>query len=209
MRRFTDILVSGVLLLITAPVFFLAALAIWSTDRGSVFFQQTRVGLGGRPFVLWKFRSMRINSLPAVVMGQVRSEHPMVTTVGKWLRRFKIDELPQLLNVLRGDMTLIGPRPTVQEQVDEYTPFQRRRLEVLPGMTGWAQVNGGVELTWPQRIILDVWYIDHRSIWLDVKILWRTCTVIWSGDQAYFPALEVACNYADHQERRGGKCPVA
>ena len=209
MRRFTDILVSGVLLLIAAPVFFLAALAIWSTDRGSVLFRQTRVGLRGRPFVLLKFRSMRVNSVPAVVMGQVRSEHPMVTTVGKWLRRFKIDELPQLVNVLRGDMTFIGPRPTVQEQVDEYTSFQRRRLEVPPGMTGWAQVNGGVELTWPQRIILDVWYIDHRSVWLDVKILWRTGNVIWSGDQAYFPALEVACNYADHQERRGGKCPVA
>jgi len=146
---------------------------------------------------------MRVNTLSAVVVGQVRSKHPMVTTVGRWLRRFKIDELPQLLNVLRGEMTLIGPRPTVREQVDEYTPFQRRRLEVLPGMTGWAQVNGGVELTWAQRIILDVWYIDHRSFWLDLKILWRTLAVIWSGDEAHLSALEVACDYADHQERTG------
>src|SRR5215467_2213552 len=206
MRRFTDILVSGVLLLITAPVFFLAALAIWSTDRGSVFFQQTRVGLGGRPFVLWKFRSMRINSLPAVVMGQVRSEHPMVTTVGKWLRRFKIDELPQLLNVLRGDMTLIGPRPTVLEQVKEYTAFQRRRLDVLPGMTGWAQVNGGVEISWPERILLDVWYVDHRSLWLYLKIMWRTITVVLFGEAPDLVSLEEAIRYARQQ---AGEAEVA
>jgi hypothetical protein len=109
-------------------------------------------------------------------------------------------------------MALIGPRPTVQEQVNEYTPFQRRRLEVLPGMTGWAQVNGGVELTWEQRMFLDVWYIDHRSFWLDVQILWRTLKVIWSGSSPQLSALEVASRYANCQNEKGkqsGFSPVA
>jgi lipopolysaccharide/colanic/teichoic acid biosynthesis glycosyltransferase len=196
MRRFVDIFASAILLVIAAPVFWIAVLAIWYTDRGPVFFEQTRAGLRGRPFSLLKFRSMRVNDLPAVVVGQVGIEHPWVTPVGRWLRRFKIDELPQLLNVLRGEMTLIGPRPTVLEQVAEYTPFQKRRLDIPPGMTGWAQVNGGVKLTWAQRIILDVWYVDHRSLLLDIKILWRTVAVVCFGENPNWVALETACAYA-------------
>jgi lipopolysaccharide/colanic/teichoic acid biosynthesis glycosyltransferase len=199
LRRLIDIFGSTLLLLIVAPLFLISAPAIWCTDRGPVFFRQTRAGLGGRPFELLKFRSMRVNNLPAVVVGQVGEEHPMVTPVGRWLRRFKIDELPQLINVLRGEMTLIGPRPTVLEQVAGYTPFQRRRLEIPPGLTGWAQVNGGVQIPWPQRIILDVWYIDHRCGWLDVKILWRTVGVVWCGEKPNAEALEEATAYASVQ----------
>jgi lipopolysaccharide/colanic/teichoic acid biosynthesis glycosyltransferase len=198
-RRLIDLLGSGILLLLALPVFLATSLAIWCTGRGPVFYCQSRVGLRGRSFELMKFRSMRVNDLPAVVMGQVGEEHPMVTPVGRWIRRFKIDELPQLLNVLCGEMTLIGPRPTVREQVDEYTPFQRRRLDMAPGMTGWAQVNGGVELSWPQRIMLDVWYIDHRSFWLDIRILWRTIAVVLFGDDPSPEALQQAVAYANQQ----------
>jgi lipopolysaccharide/colanic/teichoic acid biosynthesis glycosyltransferase len=205
MRRLTDIFATTVLLVMSTPVFLIAALAIWSTDRGPVFFRQTRAGLRGRPFELLKFRSMQVNNLAAVVVGQVGVEHPMVTPVGKWLRRFKIDELPQLLNVLRGDMTLIGPRPTVLEQVAEYTPFERRRLSIPPGMTGWAQVNGGVEITWPERIFLDVWYVDHQSFWLNLEILWRTVAVILFGDEPNPKALEAAIAYANEQAARHGQ----
>lgn len=145
---------------------------------------------------------MQVNNLAAVTVGQVRDRHPMVTPVGRWIRRFKIDELPQLLNVLQGEMTLIGPRPTVLEQVAEYTPFQLRRLDIPPGMTGWAQVNGGVNITWPERIYLDVWYIDHRSFWLDLKILSRTTVVIFFGEEPNSRALDDAIAYAVKQ---GGK----
>ncbi|HTC92067.1 MAG TPA: sugar transferase [Terriglobales bacterium] len=199
LRRLIDVLGSGILLLPAAPLFLIAALAIWLTDRGPVFYRQTRAGLRGCPFELLKFRSMQVNNLPAVVVGQVSEEHPMVTPVGRWIRRFKIDELPQLLNVFCGEMTLIGPRPTVLEQVEAYTVFQRRRLDIPPGMTGWAQVNGGVELSWPERIMLDVWYIDHRSFWLDMTILWRTAAVVLFGDKPNGEALNEAITYAHQQ----------
>jgi lipopolysaccharide/colanic/teichoic acid biosynthesis glycosyltransferase len=198
-RRLIDVFGSVVLLLTVVPVFLVTALAIWFSDRGPVFFRQTRAGLGGRPFALLKFRSMKVNSIPAVVVGQVRGDHPMVTSVGRWMRRFKIDELPQLVNVLRGEMALIGPRPTVPEQVVKYTTFQRRRLDIRPGITGWAQVNGGVEITWPQRIILDVWYVDHWSAWLDLNILWRTLAVVFLGEQPNSKALDKAMAYASEQ----------
>ena len=199
LRRLIDILASSVLLLLASPIFLVTALAIWLTDYGPVFYRQTRAGWRGCPFELLKLRSMRVNNLPAVALGQVGIEHPMVTPVGRWLRRFKIDELPQLFNVLRGEMTLIGPRPTVLEQVEEYTAFQRRRLDVPPGMTGWAQVNGGVEISWPERILLDVWYVDHRSLGLDLKILWRTAGVILFGEEPDSTSLQEAIGYARQQ----------
>ena len=198
-RRLVDIFCSGILLLLGSPIFLVTALAIWLTDRGPVFYRQTRAGRRGLPFELVKFRSMKVHHISPLVVGQVRGEHPMVTPVGRLLRRFKIDELPQLLNVLRGDMSLIGPRPTVLEQVAEYTPYQRRRLDIPPGMTGWAQVNGGVEITWPQRIVLDVWYVDHRSFWVDLKILWRTVAVILYGEAPDSTSLQEAIGYAKQQ----------
>src|SRR5215831_8103981 len=173
-RRLIDIFCSWILLLLASPIFLVTAVAIWLTDRGPVFYRQTRAGRRGVPFELVKFRSMKVHHISPLVVGQVRGEHPMVTPVGRWLRRFKIDELPQLFCVLRGDMALIGPRPTVPEQVKEYTTFQRRRLDVPPGMTGWAQVNGGVEISWPGRILVGVLYVDHRLFLLDLKDLWRT-----------------------------------
>src|SRR5262249_21651862 len=127
--------------------------------------------------------------------------------VGRWIRRFKVDELPQLINVLRGEMSLIGPRPNIPEEVRKYTPFQRRRSNVRPGMTGWAQINGGIEISWPDRILLDVWYVEHRSLWLDAEILWRTAGVIFFGETPNAAALQEATAYADQQTGAGAKVP--
>jgi lipopolysaccharide/colanic/teichoic acid biosynthesis glycosyltransferase/glycosyltransferase involved in cell wall biosynthesis len=191
-----DTLGSGILLLLTSPLFLVTALAIWLTDRGSVFFRQTRVGLHGRPFEVLKFRSMRPNNLPLDDVTEIREGHPLVTPVGRGLRRYKIDELPNLLNVFRGEMALIGPRPALQEHIEKYDAFQWRRLNVRPGLTGWAQVNGGIDLTWAQRIMLDIWYVDHRGLWLDVKIMARTVAVILFGEKINPEALWEATAYA-------------
>ena len=202
-RRLIDISCSWILLLLASPIFLVTALAIWLTDRGPVFYRQTRAGWRGRPFELVKFRSMKVHHLSPLAVGQVRREHPMVTRIGKWMRRFKIDELPQLLNVLRGEMSLVGPRPALPEQAVSYTAFQNRRLEVRPGLTGWAQINGNIEIPWSERIMLDVWYIDHRSIWLDMTILWRTVAVVLFGEKSSHKALEEACAYANRSSWRG------
>ena len=196
LARLVNVMFGGVLLVFSATLILASAAAIWLDDRGLIFYRQKRVGLCGRPFELMKFRSMRINNLPLDDVTEIRAGHPLVTPVGKWIRRFKIDELPQLLNVLRGDMALIGPRPGVPEHLANYTEFQRRRLSVRPGLTGWAQVNGGIELTWAERIMLDIWYIDHRSFWIDLLILWQTVAVILFGEKRNPKALQEAMAYA-------------
>lgn len=210
LRRLVDIIVSGALLLLCAPSLLCIALAIWLTGGGPVLFRQRRAGLHNQTFQLLKFRSMRVNDLTvddATGATEIREEHPLVTPVGRWIRRFKMDELPQLLNVLHGDMSLIGPRPTVPEQTEKYTAFEFQRLDILPGMTGWAQVNGGIELSWPERIILDVWYVHHRSLWLDFRILWRTIAVIVIGEKLNSGALAEAIAYAKLQAQGTATAP--
>lgn len=200
--RLMDIVFSGGVLLLAGPVILLAAFAV-SLDGGPVLYRQNRSGLRGRGFEILKLRSMRPNTFStaelAAIHGQVTSTHPGVTTVGRWIRRFKIDELPQLMNVLRGDMSVIGPRPTVAEQVAEYTPYQLRRLDIRPGLTGWSQVNGGTKLSWRERILLDVWYVAHRSPWLDAKILFKTIFVVLFGEKRNPDVLTLAEAYARQQ----------
>ena len=158
-------------LAVASPLLALAAILIRLESRGPVVFRQRRVGRDGRPFELWKLRTM-VAGAEAMGAGiYVIEGDPRITRAGRLLRRFSLDELPNLVNVLRGEMAIVGPRPTVQEQVDRYTDRQRRRLEVKPGITGWAQVNGRASLPWPERIELDVWYVDHRSLLLDLRIL--------------------------------------
>jgi lipopolysaccharide/colanic/teichoic acid biosynthesis glycosyltransferase len=143
------------------------------------------VGRGAEPFELWKLRTM-VPGAEAMGAGiYVLEGDPRITRVGRVLRRFSLDELPNLFNVLRGDLAIVGPRPTIQEQVDRYTERQRRRLDVTPGITGWAQVNGRTSLPWPERIELDVWYVEHRSFWLDVKILAKTARMLLTGHGLY------------------------
>ena len=185
MSRPLDAALAALLLLVSSPLLLAAVIAIRLESRGPVLYRQRRVGRHGEPFELWKLRTM-VSGAEAMGAGiYVLEGDARITRVGRLLRRFSLDELPNLVNVLTGDMALVGPRPTIQEQVDRYTERQRRRLEVKPGITGWAQVNGRASLPWPDRIELDVWYVDHRSLRLDLRILARTARMLATGHGLY------------------------
>jgi undecaprenyl phosphate N,N'-diacetylbacillosamine 1-phosphate transferase len=187
-KRLFDFLSAILLMIITIPIWFLVILFIKLDDRGPIFFTQIRVGRGGRPFKILKFRSMVQNAENKGLGLAVSRNDDRFTRIGKMIRAFSIDEIPQLINVLRGEMSLIGPRPTVPQQVDKYSDFQRRRLMVRPGLTGWAQVNGRNSISWEKRIELDVWYVDNRSLWLDLMIVFRTpLALLANGDSHYGP----------------------
>lgn len=184
-RRIVDVAVSAAGLVFIGPLLALTAILIKLESRGPVFYVSDRAGQGGTPFPFIKFRTM-VQGAENMGLGlELAREDERITRVGRWLRRFSLDELPQLINVLRGDMSLVGPRPATTQQAANYTPFQARRLEVKPGMTGWAQVNGRNAITWPERIKLDVWYVDNRSLWLDLKILLRTPLVVLRQEGIY------------------------
>jgi len=184
-RRAPDVLLAAVGLAIAAPVLLVAAIAIKLDSRGPVLYLARRVGRGGVEFDLFKLRTMHTGNDPVGVGTPVLAGDPRVTRVGDFLRRFSLDELPNLINVLRGEMAIVGPRPTLRAQVDAYTPSQRRRLDVKPGITGWAQVNGRAGIPWDERIELDVWYVDHRSVRLDLRILARTARLLITGHGLY------------------------
>jgi lipopolysaccharide/colanic/teichoic acid biosynthesis glycosyltransferase len=183
--RALDVAVAGIALILAAPFLLVAALAIRLDSPGPVIYRQRRIGKDGRPFEVFKLRTMRLGADPVGVGTPVLADDPRVTRVGRLLRRFSLDEVVNLVNVLRGEMALVGPRPTLEAQVDLYTPRQRRRLEVKPGLTGWAQVNGRAGIPWEERIELDVWYVDHRSIALDLRILARTARLLLTGHGLY------------------------
>lgn len=195
-QRLLDAAVSASVLLGASPLLVVAAACVWLEDRGPILFVQERAGKDGRIFRVRKVRTMRVNDRPPNDMGTVTSRHELVTRVGAWLRRLKIDELPQLWNVLVGDMSLVGPRPTLAEQVALYDAYRRRRLEVRPGLSGWAQVNGNTALPWDERIALDVWYIDNWSISLDLLILVKTVAVVLGGERINPAAVEEAKRHA-------------
>jgi lipopolysaccharide/colanic/teichoic acid biosynthesis glycosyltransferase len=188
--RALDVVVASVALAISTPLLAVAALLIKLESRGPVFYRQRRVGRHGEPFDLWKLRTMVPGAESMGAGIYVVESDPRITRTGRLLRRLSLDELPNLINVLKGEMALVGPRPTVQEQVDRYTERQRRRLEVRPGITGWAQVNGRTSLPWPERIELDVWYVEHRSLRLDVRILAKTARLLASGRGLYSDELK-------------------
>jgi lipopolysaccharide/colanic/teichoic acid biosynthesis glycosyltransferase len=180
-NRGLDIAGAGLGLVLASPAIAAAAVAIKLEDRGPVLYRQRRVGLDGQEFQLLKLRTMVVGAEHQGAGFAVNRGDPRITRVGRLLRRLSLDELPQLWNVVRGDMSLVGPRPTLAYQVERYTPRQLRRLEVKPGLTGWAQVHGRATLPWEERIELDVWYVEHRSAWLDLKILLRTPLALLSG----------------------------
>jgi lipopolysaccharide/colanic/teichoic acid biosynthesis glycosyltransferase len=180
-NRAADVAVAGLGLALAGPFLAAAALAIKLDDGGPVLFRQTRVGKDGKDFELVKLRSMSVGAEHLGAGFAVDQGDARITRVGRVLRRLSVDELPQLWNVLRGDMSVIGPRPTLRYQVDRYTDRQRRRLEVRPGLTGLAQVNGRATLAWDDRIELDVWYVDNRSPLVDLKILLRTPLALFGG----------------------------
>lgn len=185
MKRALDICLAGLVLLVSGPVLCLLLVAIRLESTGSPIYRQRRVGKGGIEFELLKLRTMTLGAERMGAGLAIDDGDPRITRVGAWLRRFSLDELPNLINVLRGEMAVVGPRPTLRAQVDRYTSHQLRRLEVRPGITGWAQVNGRAALPWHQRIELDVWYVDNRSLWLDVKILGRTVKLLVTGRGLY------------------------
>jgi lipopolysaccharide/colanic/teichoic acid biosynthesis glycosyltransferase len=181
MNRALDVAAAGLGLAVASPALALAALAIKLEGGGAVLYRQRRVGLNGEEFELLKLRTMEVGAEQRGAGFAVDKDDPRITRVGRMLRRLSIDEVPQLWNVVRGDMSLVGPRPTLAYQVERYTPRQRRRLEVKPGITGWAQIHGRAKLPWEERIELDVWYVEHRSPWLDLKILARTPLALFAG----------------------------
>lgn len=183
--RAADLALAYLGLVAAAPILAVAAIAIKLDSRGPVFYRQRRVGKDGALFEMWKLRTMVDDAPAGGVWDPLTDSDPRITRVGAWLRRTSLDELPNLFNVVRGEMAIVGPRPTISEQVAEYTPTQRRRLEVKPGLTGWAQVNGRAALPWEERIKLDVWYVDHRSPRLDLRILGRTVALLFSGRGLY------------------------
>ena len=181
MNRVLDATIAGLGLVIGSPALAVAAAAIKLDDGGPILYRQRRVGLNGEEFELVKLRTMQVGAEHTGAGYAVNEGDPRITRVGGLLRRLSVDEIPQLWNVVRGDMSLIGPRPTLSYQVERYTPRQRRRLEVKPGITGWAQIHGRARLPWEERIELDVWYVEHRSPWLDLRILARTPAALFAG----------------------------
>jgi lipopolysaccharide/colanic/teichoic acid biosynthesis glycosyltransferase len=180
-NRALDALSAALGLVVASPFLAASAIAIKIEDGGPVFFHQTRVGRDGVDFDLLKLRTMVVNAESKGAGFAVDAGDSRITRVGRILRRTSVDELPQLWNIVRGEMSLIGPRPTLRYQVDTYTDRQRKRLDVRPGLTGWAQVHGRATLPWADRIELDVWYVEHRSALLDLKILWRTPLALFGG----------------------------
>ena len=179
--RAADFAIAVLGLIAASPVLLIAAIAIKLESRGPVIYRQRRVGKDGEVFHLLKLRTMRQGADPVGVGTAVTAGDPRVTRVGRFLRRFSLDELPNLVNVLRGEMRIVGPRATLPAQVELYTPRQRRRLDLRPGVTGWAQIHGRAGIPWEERIELDVWYVEHRSLGLDLKILARTPKALLGG----------------------------
>ena len=180
-RRAFDVACAALGLALASPLLAVAAAAVKLEDRGPILYRQRRVGLRGQEFELLKLRTMVVGAEQLGAGWAVNEGDPRVTCAGRLLRRLSLDELPQLWNVLGGEMSIIGPRPTLAYQVERYTERQRRRLDVKPGLTGWAQVHGRAALPWAERIELDVWYVENRSAWVDLKIILRTPLALLSG----------------------------
>jgi lipopolysaccharide/colanic/teichoic acid biosynthesis glycosyltransferase len=178
LKRTIDLLGSAVGLLVLVAPFILIAVLIKRDSPGPIFFLQERVGRDGKPFVCWKFRTMVVGAIDQGLGVTVAQNDSRITRIGHVLRNWGIDELPQLINVLKGEMSLVGPRPTLQYQVDQYDGPQRKRLLAKPGLTGWALIHGRNTLSWEERIKLDVWYVENWSLWLDFKILLKTVWVV-------------------------------
>jgi lipopolysaccharide/colanic/teichoic acid biosynthesis glycosyltransferase len=185
LKRTLDLLIGGIGCLLSAPLVALAALLIRLESPGHPIYRQRRVGRDGRPFEIYKLRTMVSGAEFTGTGLAIQEGDDRITRMGAFLRRTSLDELPNLWNVVRGEMAIVGPRPTVQVQVDQYTERQRGRLKVKPGITGWAQVNGRASLPWSERIELDLWYVEHCSLALDLRILARTVKMVFSGDGLY------------------------
>ena len=189
-KRVLDVAAAAVALVVLSPVFLVVAVLVRLKSGAPVVFRQQRPGKGGRIFTLYKFRTMRDAAPGTTGVEAVASDAERLTPFGKTLRATTLDELPQLLNVLKGDMSVVGPRPLLPEYLDRYNGEQARRHEVRPGITGWAQVNGRNAVSWDERFKMDVWYVDHRSFSLDARILFKTLRAIVSREGVSAPGVE-------------------
>jgi len=188
-KRMFDLILSAVGIVILSPVLLLIALLVLILQGSPILFRQTRPGLDGKPFQLYKFRTMKETCDD---QGNLLPDAERITRLGKLLRATSLDELPELFNVLKGQMSLVGPRPLLMQYLDRYTPEQFRRHHVLPGMTGWAQVNGRNALNWDDKFRLDVWYVDHWSFWLDIRILLETLCKVFRREGISQPGYATA-----------------
>jgi lipopolysaccharide/colanic/teichoic acid biosynthesis glycosyltransferase len=185
LQRALDVAIAGPLSVLSAPVVAALALAVRLESPGHPLYTQTRVGKDGELFQIYKLRTMVRGAEFTGAGLAIQEGDDRITRIGTFLRRYSLDELPNLWNVLRGEMSIVGPRPTLPVQVEQYTERQRGRLTVKPGISGWAQVNGRASLPWPERIELDLWYVEHRSLWLDLRILARTVRMVVGGEGIY------------------------
>lgn len=199
LKRVMDVSIASLLLIVFSPPMLIAALAVRLTMGAPVLFRQPRPGYKGEPFELMKFRTM---TGATDGRGNLLPDEQRLTVTGRWLRRMSLDELPQLINVLRGDMSLVGPRPLLMEYLPLYTPEQARRHDVRPGITGWSQVNGRNALSWEDRFRLDVWYVDNHSPWLDLKILGLTLARVLRAHGINEPGAATMSRFTG--SRRGG-----
>lgn len=175
MLRFFEFLLASILLIVLAPLMLVIGLLIFITMGRPIFFTQLRTGLHALPFKIIKFRTMQLSDKPDM---ELIGDDSRLTPLGKWLRKFSLDELPQLFNILKGDLSFVGPRPLLMYHLKSYTPEQARRHLVKPGLTGWAQINGRNSIKWEDKLKLDVWYVDNKSFWLDLKIIFITLFVV-------------------------------
>lgn len=176
-KRIFDIIASLITLIVLIPIFIILGILIKLDSKGPIFFMQKRVGKGGEIFKIYKLRTMVANPENSGLGYSLKKTDSRITKIGKHLR-WGIDELPQVINVLKGEMSLVGPRPTLIYQVKQYSAWEKRRLEMKPGITNLPLINGRNKLSWPERIKLDIWYIDHWSLWLDLKILFKTIWIV-------------------------------
>lgn len=204
LKRIIDVVLSFIALIILSPLFLIIAVAIKLDSKGPVFFLQERVGLNAKTFKIYKFRSMCVNAESQGTGQYSFAGDPRVTRVGKFIRATSIDELPQLINILKGEMSFVGPRPPLTYhpwELSEYTEAQLRMFEVRPGITGWAQVNGRKEVEWHERIKKNVYYVDHCSIFMDIKILFLTVFKVLKNEDNLNHSVTVDPNYVEEEEK--------
>lgn len=185
-KRIVDILGSFIGLVLLLPIFLIIAILVKLTSKGPVFFFQERIGKDGNPFFPFKFRTMVVGAINKGLGVTVSENDDRITSIGKYLRKWGLDELPQLLNVFLGDMSLVGPRPTLRYQVEKYNDFEKKRLLLRPGLAGWALIHGRNSLSWEERIKYDVWYVEHWSLWLDIVIMFKTVYLIFIKQEGVY-----------------------
>lgn len=198
MQRIFDICFASIALILLSPFFLLIVMVIKLESKGPAIFKQKRVGKDMRPYFIYKFRSMVVHDFLPEELGPIKHNHNLVTRSGHFLRRTKLDEIPQFFNVLKGDMRIVGPRPCLFSTLETLTDTEKRRFKVLPGLTGWAEINGNVELSWREQLTLDLWYVDHYSFRLDLKIIYKTILTVLFGSIRNIHALSQAEIYLEN-----------